>query len=105
MNEKELLLKMLKRLLSDLQNIQQKGTGYYTCEPFVSRYNNILKSVFEYFPHHKSILSSFSMLDDTTSVDPLDKMKITQKILVEGDQLEVFLESVLGEKSDGGGMP
>jgi hypothetical protein len=93
MKEKEVLLKMLRQLLDDLQNVQQKGTGYYTCEPFVSRYNKILEFAQNAFRKDSSLLETFVPVGNTDSVDPLDKMKVMQKVMIEGDQLMVVLAS------------
>lgn len=96
MEQKKIVIKMLERLLSDLKNIQQKGTGYYTCEPFISRYNKILIAAKDIFKEESSLLDTFALVEGTESVDPLDKMKVMQKVMVEGDQLAVLMESCIG---------
>lgn len=97
-NQQEILIKMLERLLEDLRNVQQKGTGYYTCEPFVTRYNKILDAAKGIFRECSHILETFAPIEGTSSVDPLDKMKVMQKVMVEGDQLAVLMESCRGER-------
>lgn len=91
--QQKIIMKMLERLLDDLRNVQQKGTGYYTCEPFVGRYNKILMAAKEHFSEETSLLASFEPLEGTESVDPLDKTKVMQRVLVEGGQLDVVMET------------
>ena len=92
-DQKQIVMRMLERLLNDLSSIQQKGTGYYTCEPFVSRYNKILAEAKRLFAEDTPLLSSFDPLEGTESVDPLDKSKVMQRVMVEGGQLAVVMES------------
>ena len=47
--ENRVLLKMLKTLRNDLQIIEQKGAGYYSCSPFIDRYNKLLDRTKEIF--------------------------------------------------------
>ena len=42
MDEKKILLRMLTALTTEIQNIQQKGAGYYNATPFVEKYNSKL---------------------------------------------------------------
>lgn len=96
MDEKRILLNMLKALLRDLQEIQQKGAGYYSCAPFVQRYNKLLEKAKVIFaPEESLLLDTFSRVEDTTSVDPADKMKVTQHIVIEGGQLIAYIEASL----------
>jgi hypothetical protein len=92
--ERKVLLAMVRQLLEDLQTIQQRGAGYYDCDSFVSRYNKLLKAAKELLPPSK-LLETFSPLEAIRSVDPADKMKMTQKVLIEGNQLASLIDSHL----------
>ena len=95
MDEKKVLLKMVKTLVTDLQNIQQRGAGYYSPSPFVQRYNLLLEKAKEIFKKDTILLDTFSPVEDITSVDPADKMKITQKVVIEAGQLIAYIEANL----------
>lgn len=95
MDEKRVLLKMIKALVTDLQNIQQRGAGYYTPSPFVQRYNLLLEKAKQIFKKDTILMDTFSAIEDTTSVDPADKMKTTQKVVIEAGQLIAYIEANL----------
>ena len=102
LDEKKTLLSMSRVFRTDIQDIQQKGAGYYSCEPFVNRYNKLLSKARELFDQtHGAILESFEEVKDTSSVDPGDKMKVTQRILIELGQLIAFMESIIGQEEAG----
>jgi len=66
---KRTLLAMARVFRTDIQDIQQKGAGYYSCEPFVSRYNKLLSKARELFAKEQTIvLDSFEEQQNTTSV-------------------------------------
>lgn len=98
MDDKKILLAMLKVLVIDIQNIQQKGAGYYSAAPFVEKYNRVLEKVVKIFEGQSDLLDTFSKIEDTKSVDPADKMKTTQRVLIEVGQLIAFLEASMKEK-------
>ena len=99
LEEKKTLLSMARVFRTDIQDIQQRGAGYYSCGPFVSRYNKLLAKARELFSEEQTvILDSFDEVEDTKSVDPADKMKVTQRVLIELGQLIAFMESVIGQK-------
>jgi len=93
-DEKKVLLKMVRTLLEDLQMIQQRGAGYYECGSFINRYNKLLAAARELFPNSK-LMETFSPIEEVSSVDPADKMKMTQKVFIEGNQLASLIESCL----------
>jgi hypothetical protein len=96
MDKKKVLLKMLRALATDLQNIQQRGAGYYNATPFVDRYNRLLEKAKVIFKEEDDILiATFSNLEDTSSVDPSDKMKVIQKVIIEIGQLIAYIEASL----------
>jgi len=99
LEEKKTLLSMARVFRTDIQDIQQRGAGYYSCGPFVNRYNKLLAKARELFSDEQTVLlDSFDELEDTKSVDPADKMKVTQRVLIELGQLIAFMESVIGQK-------
>jgi len=96
---KRTLLAMARVFRTDIQDIQQKGAGYYSCEPFVSRYNKLLSKARELFAKEQTIvLDSFEEQQNTTSVDPGDKMKVTQQVIIELGQLIAFMESIIQQE-------
>lgn len=97
MDAKKVLLRMLKTLAADLQNIQQRGAGYYSASPFVQRYNRLLEKTKEIFKEDTVLLDTFSPIEDITSVDPADKMKVTQRVMIETGQLIAYIEACLEE--------
>jgi hypothetical protein len=99
LNEKRTLLSMARAFRTDIQDIQQKGAGYYSCDPFVRRYNHLLlKTRHLYSDTGTVLLDSFEEIDGTGSVDPADKMKVTQRVIIELGQLIAFMESVIKQE-------
>ncbi len=82
MNDKKVLLEMLRTLYNDVSNIQQKGAGYYSTGPFVERYNKLLARGRKLFAPETDMLDIFSEIEDTLSVDPADKAKTARKYSV-----------------------
>ncbi len=98
MSDRTILIEMARALLRDIQEIQQRGAGYYTTAPFVDRYNSLFEKARTIFADTKSqLLDTFAAVEDTTSVDPMDKMKTTQRVIVELGQLLAFMEAVVRE--------
>ena len=99
LDEKKTLLSMARAFRTDTQDIQQRGAGYYSCDPFVSRYNKLLAKAHDLFDEKRSaLLGSFDEVETTSSVDPSDKMKVTQRVLIELGQLIAFMESVIAQE-------
>ena len=98
MSDRTILVEMTKTLLRDIQEIQQRGAGYYTTAPFVDRYNGLAEKARLIFADTSSqLLDTFTPVQDTTSVDPMDKMKTTQRVIVELGQLLAFMEATIRE--------
>ena len=97
MDDKKILLSMVKALSTDLQNIQQKGAGYYSATPFVEKYNKLLDKAKKIFGDKAVLLETFSEIEGTKSVDPADKMKTTQQVIIELSQLIAFIEASMKE--------
>ena len=93
-DEKEILLKMIQTLLNDLQTIQQRGAGYFDCDSFVTRYNKLLEASLDLLPNSR-LMATFSPIQPLQSVDPADKMKMMQRVLIEGDQLATLIGTQL----------
>lgn len=101
MSDRTILMQMAKALLRDIQEIQQRGAGYYTTAPFVERYNALAAKVQVVFADTDSrLLDTFQAIVDTTSVDPMDKMKTTQHVIVEVGQMLAFMETVMREGAE-----
>ncbi len=95
MNDRKVLLEMLKTLYTDVANIQQKGAGYYSTGPFVERYNKLLNRAKKLFGDETDILEIFSEIEDTKSVDPADKGITAQKVSLELNQLITLITAAL----------
>jgi hypothetical protein len=99
LDEKKTLLSMARIFRTDIQDIQQKGAGYYSCDPFVNRHNKLLAKARELFGETQTVLlDSFEEVEDTASVDPADKMKVTQRVIIELGQLIAFMESIIKQE-------
>lgn len=98
LNEKKTLLAMARTFRVDTQDIQQRGAGYYSCGPFVVRYNKLLAKTKDLFVDDSRLLDTFDEVEDTKSVDPADKMKVTQRVLIELGQLISFIESKIAQE-------
>ncbi|UCD58847.1 MAG: hypothetical protein JSV16_06995 [Candidatus Hydrogenedentota bacterium] len=99
LEEKRTLLSMARVFRTDIQDIQQKGAGYYSCAPFVSRFNKLLSKAKELFAQDQTVvLDSFDEVEDIESVDPADKMKVTQRVIIELGQLIAFMESIIRQE-------
>ena len=98
MQEKRMLLKMLKALEDSVDNIQQKGAGYYSATPFVNKYNKLLAKAKELFSKQSGLFDTLGEIEPSKSVDPADKMKTTQEVIIELNQLITFIESALEDK-------
>lgn len=97
--DRVIVLEMARALLRDIQDIQQRGAGYYSTAPFVERYNRLVGKTQAIFADTQSaLLDTFVPVDDTKSVDPADKMKTTQRVIVEVGQLIAFMESIMREE-------
>ena len=99
LDERKTLLSMTRVFRTDIQDIQQKGAGYYSCGPFVNRYNRLLAKAHELFGKAQTVLlDSFEEVEETISVDPSDKMKVTQRVIIELGQLIAFMESIIKQE-------
>lgn len=98
MEEKRILLRMLRAFLEDIKNLQHLGAGYYTCAPFIERYNKLLEKAKIILGKKSLLLETFNPLGETRAVDPADKMKVLQKVMIEVGQLIAFIEASLEEK-------
>lgn len=97
-DERKILLRMVRTLLEDLQAIQQRGAGYYDCDSFIRRYNKLLEVARELFADSR-LMKTFAPIEAIPSVDPADKMKMTQKVLIEGNQLASLIDSCLDDSA------
>ena len=98
MDDKKILLSMLRALSTDIQNIQQRGAGYYSTTPFVEKYNKLVDKAKKIFAEGSVLLDAFSEVEDVKSVDPADKMKTTQEVVIELSQLIAFIQASMKEE-------
>jgi hypothetical protein len=93
MTLRDTLILMLKRLQEDMQVLHQQGAGYYSCVPFIRRYNKLLGQAKRLFDDPQSIATTFDELEEQDPKDPSEKSKVVQGIRVESGQLITLLES------------
>ncbi len=95
------LIEMLKQLQQDMQALHQLGAGYYSCVPFIHRYNKLLEQARTLFPAEDGLMGTFEPIMEQDPKDPADKQKILQAIRVESGQL-ITLLAIQKKKTDGG---
>jgi len=98
MSTRQTLIKMLKHLDEDMSALWQAGAGYYSCVPFIRRYNKLLSQARQLFDEPEGIISTFDDLEERDPKDPSEKSKIVQAIRVESGQLITLLESTREEE-------
>jgi len=101
MGEAAVLLTMVKALVEDINQIQQRGAGYYRPRDFISKYNSLLATARELYPDDRLLGSTMSPIEETPSHDPADKMKDVQKVILEAGQLIAFLKARMGSEAGG----
>jgi len=92
-SEKAVLVKMMRQLLRDLQTIEQRGAGYYTVDPFVERYNKLLEQTKRICAEQAALLGTFDPIELPKSSDPSQKMKTSQRVVIEISQLLTLIEA------------
>lgn len=91
---------MLKQLLKDMEIVSSQGSGYYTCVPFLKRYNKLLQEAQKILSQSgvTSVINTFEPLQESDPKDPSDKSKVLLSIRVETSQLITLLEMVSMEE-------
>ena len=97
MDEKKILLEMLRALQNDLQGISQQGAGYFSCAPFIDRYNKLAGKAGAIFKG-STLMETFQPIKDTASLDPEEKLKVVQTLLVEVGQLIAYVNTCLTQE-------
>ncbi len=97
MDERAMLVNMLRQLLKEMEIVSSQGAGYYTCVPFAQRYNKLMMHAKELYPSAQRIMSTFDTIVETDPKDPSDKSKVLLGIRVEISQLITLLESIREE--------
>lgn len=92
MSELEILVKMLRHLLKEMDIVGAQGAGYYTCAPFAQRFNKLLGEA-QRLHGSTGIMSTFAPLKTDDPKDPADKSKVLLEIRIEIGQLISLLES------------
>ena len=93
MSIRQTLILMLQHLQNDMSTVHHAGAGYYSCVPYIRRYNKLLAQARTLFPSNDGIISTFDNLDEEDPKDPSEKSKVIQAIGVESGQLITLLES------------
>lgn len=93
MDERKVLVQMLRQLLKEMEVVSSQGSGYYTCAPFASRFNKLMRQAQTLFPGGSGIVSTFEVLDEQDPKDPADKSKALLTIRIEASQLITLLEA------------
>jgi hypothetical protein len=94
MDQRKVLIKMLKQLLEDMAVVQQQGAGYYTCIPVARRYNKLLNHAKSLFPDTPGLIATFDEIPEEDPKDPGKKFKVMQGIRVEIGQLMSMLRAL-----------
>ena len=92
MDNRELIIHMLRQLDEQSCSIQQVGAGYYSCIPFARRFNKLFAEARKLFEEADGLMGTFEEIPEYDPKDPADKMKIIQGIRVEINQLISLLE-------------
>ncbi len=101
MNEIKVIVQMLKQLLKEMEIVSSQGSGYYTCVPFLRRYNKLLQEAQRLLSQSStttSVINTFEPLQESDPKDPSDKSKVLLSIRVETSQLITLLEMVSAEE-------
>lgn len=98
MDVRQSLVRMIRQLLKDMQTTQHEGTGYYTCTPFVRRYNKLLGQA-RALLSDDTLIATFDDIPESDPKDPSDKMKVLQGIHIESGQLITLLESEVEDEA------
>ena len=93
MSVRESLTAMLNQLQVDMQVLNQMGAGYYSCIPFLKRYNKLLRLARPLFPPEDGLIQSFDELPEEDPKDPMQKSNVVQNIKVESSQLIALLKN------------
>ncbi len=93
MDEREVLVRMLKQLVEDMQSVSQAGAGYYSCIPVANRYNKLLQAAKRVVPGADSVITTFDEIEAQDPKDPADKWKVMNAIRIEIGQLISLLHA------------
>jgi hypothetical protein len=102
MNELKIIVQMLKQLLKEMEIVSSQGSGYYTCAPFLKRYNKLLQEAQRIFSqsYSVSVINTFEPLAEADPKDPSEKGKVLLSIRVETSELITLLETVLLQQQE-----
>lgn len=102
MSVRDSLLRMLEQLLNDMLTLHQQGAGYYSCKPFIRRYNKLLGQARTLFPGGEGLIGTFEEMEESDPKDPSEKMKVVQGLRVEIGQLQTLLDSTRDDAASEG---
>lgn len=97
MESRDLIVRMLRQLLEDMQAVHQQGAGYFSCTPIARRYNKLLAQARALNLPCTGLMDTFEEADEADPKDPSLKMKAMQAVRIEIGQLVSLLESAKGD--------
>ncbi len=93
MDQRKVLVQMLRQLLKEMEIVTSQGSGYYTCTPFAQRFNKLMRQAKIMFPDVGGIIETFETFEESDPKDPADKSKVLLGVRVEIAQLITLLEA------------
>lgn len=99
MDNRTIIIKMLRKLEQEMDVVVSQGAGYYTCVPFVKRFNKLLDQSRALFPADGGLIDTFEALTPTDPKDPGDKGKVLLEIHIEINQLITLLDAMGEERA------
>lgn len=94
MDTRKTLLNMLRKLREEMDVVMSQGAGYYTCVPFIKRFNKLLEQSRLLFSPEDTLIDTFEALVPNDPKDPGEKGKVLLEIHIEINQLMTLLEAV-----------
>ena len=93
MDQRKVLVQMLRQLLKEMEIVTSQGAGYYTCSPFARRFNKLLGQARLFLAGQSSMIDTFEEMAEDDPMDPADKSKMLLGVRVEVSQLITLLEA------------
>lgn len=94
MDTRKTLINMLRKLREEMDVVMSQGAGYYTCVPFIKRFNKLLDQSRLLFAADNSLINTFDPLVPNDPKDPGEKGKVLLEIHIEINQLMTLLEAM-----------
>lgn len=94
MDNRTILIKMLRKLEEETTVVVSQGAGYYTCVPFIKRFNKLLEQARKLFEGNDGLIDTFEALPAADPKDPGEKGKVLLEIHIEINQLVTLLDAM-----------